>query len=421
MVVAMNTAEVMAKSDSELLAMADTSVRDELGLFMREFNKREWSVRIAKSSETFDEYAQQEYEHRPEFGRGFVVDGKPVPYFHPNRSFHDEVIWLNKNLYFNPAVNFEDKIVNSAIVKFYGPSKTLEIVSGHADLPYLEKTPWPFVNVAETRRDPDYYRAICENVEKAVRDKQQIWGTTELRTSLQTAARQHSRARPGPLDQGSDAERKFKASDMIHWVVSMTESGDDINGIHHQGFNEFYSQKPTMEQSYDFLTARRGIGAYYGYHFSSNLSRMPGVGSAALIDREYDEAFKTLQSTYPDLTHGNLDENDGYVVAGPGATDTLSRLWPGLPMNQKTTMKLINAIKEDQEQFFGIVDGYSLRHLNEASELGRFTTFGIEISCCQYSVFNRLKNDRNLAAKRAAAPISKEIGESPAKSLADFF
>ena len=86
----------------------------------------------------------------------------------------------------------------------------------------------------------------------------------------------------------------------------------------------------------------------------------------------------------------------------------------------KTTMKMIIAIRDDQENFFGINTSEELQHLKEASELGRFTTFGCEISCCQFNVFTRLKDSPLLAAKRAKAPISKEVGKSKASDLSMF-
>jgi hypothetical protein len=76
-------------------------------------------------------------------------------------------------------------------------------------------------------------------------------------------------------------------------------------------------------------------------------------------------------------------------------------------------MRALVAIRNNQEEFFGIAgNGEAEMHLREASELGRFTTFGIEISCCQYNVFERAAADPVAAKKRAAAPISKITKES---------
>jgi hypothetical protein len=404
---------------------------------MREFNKREWSVRIDKSFNSFEDYVERGYEHREEYGVGFVVDGKPVPYFHPNRSFHDEIIWLNKNLYYNLDVSYGDKLVNSAIIKFYGPSRTLDIITGFAeDLPYVKKTDYPYINFSRMHADEEYAYTLMSNIELAFAEKEKIWGTTELRVSLQGAARDHARKFPSVVDRlgvknslsnkvvvpknSDSSSRSMRPSDMIHWIKYMTFPHEE-NGAMNPGFIDYYKTKPSMEESFKYLTLKRGIGNYYGYHFSSNLARMPGVGSSALIEAEWKSEYQKLRSVDKSLSHGNLDENSDYVVAGPGACSTLKELWPDAPINQKTTMKMIVAIRDRQEEFFGMSTPESKRHLLESSELGKFTTFGIEISCCQFSVFTRLINNPVMAQNRANAPISKEVESSKKVTLEDFF
>jgi hypothetical protein len=414
-----STTDVLKMSPLDLLNRADSSVRNDLGRFIREFNRREWYVRILKSY-NFDEYIQHAYIHHDSFGFGFVVDGMPVPYFHPNRSFHDEIIWLNKHLYYDKEVSFTNKLLNSAIVKFYGPSRTLDIITGFAaDLPYLKKTKSKFVDFdAIHSGDRDYEYDVMSNIDVASSNKEKIWGTTELRTSLQTASRNYARKNPSVVDHISGIhshDRPMRASDMIHWISSIgkTYSGEDdyvLNMI------DYYKVvKPTMKESYEYLTSYRGIGPYYGYHFSSNLARMPGVGDSVLIDREYKERFSSLG-----IDHGSLDENADYVVAGPGACKTLSMLFHDLPINNKTSMKMILSIRDHQEEFFGIDNKESLRHLHEATELGRFTTFGAEIACCQFSVFDRIRTDKYMAINRAKAPISMEAGKSSGSDLSNF-
>jgi len=401
--------DVLNLDDKDLLKLADPGVKERLGNFIREFNKREWAVRIANTFSTFEDYVARGYQHQEEFGTGFVVDGRPVPYFHPNRSFHDEIIWLNSHLYYKTDVTFDDKLVNSAVVKFYGPARTLDIITGNAsDLDYLIPTESKYINFPLLEKDPEYEYILMCNIETAFARNQKIWGTTELRTSLQTASRNYCRENPSPIDlrgvpglfEGTRVgieTRRMRPSDMIHWIRFLSES-----------WIPFYHTKPTMKESFEFLEKTRGIANYYGYHFSSNLARMPGVGAKPLVEAEYAEDFKRLCAVDLKLTHGNLDENADYVVAGPGATATLSKLFAGLPISIPTMMKMIIAIRNHQADFFGITgNDEAERHLKEASELGTFTTFGIEISCCQFNVFNRAKDDSKIAMTRANAPISK--------------
>jgi hypothetical protein len=416
----LTTQEVLSLDGDQLWSICDHNIRTQFGAFIREFNKREWSVRIGKTHETFEDYARTGYIHQEQFGTGFVIDGRPIPYFHPNRSFHDEVIWLNNNLYYKPEVTFENKLVNSAIVKFYGPSRTLSIITGQAeDLPYLVRTELPYIDFERIQSDEEYEYNLMRNIELASYHKEQLWGTTELRTSLQIASRNHGRANPTPIDRrgvrfnGKDIiapethgihERKMRTSDMIAWLKHLTPE-----------WAKFYKTKPTMKESYEFLTTLRGIGPYYGYHFSSNLSRMPGVGSRSIIEVEHAEKFKQLG-----IDHGNLDEDAAFVVAGPGASATLKNLFPTVTINAATTMHLILQIRDMQHKFLDISSDLDYKYLTEATELGRFTTFGIEIGACQFNVFCRLRDNTQAALARANAPISKEVGNQ-ASSLESFF
>lgn len=374
-----------------VLRLADPAVAMALGGFVREFNRRERAVRIDGLT-TFDGYYRDgHYAHDAAWGTGWVIDGRVVPYFHPNRSFHDEVIWLNRNLFYRTDASFEDKLVNAAVVKFYGPSNTLRIATAG--------TPWPYISFGEYRNDRSYRRRLLGNIDGASARKEQLWGTTELRTSLQTAARDHARANPSEMDDGLSVDevktRRMRASDMVHWIAGLAPT-----------WTAFYSGRPTMRSSFDMLTSNRGIGNYYGYHFSSNLARMPGIGAKSLIEAEHRDEFLALG-----IEHGRLDENDDYVVAGPGAMATLSRLFPTVRVNTASSTPLILAIRDNQEEFFGIKgDSQAERDLLLSTELGRYTTFGCEIACCQFNVFERAAADRRVASQRASAPISVEAG-----------
>jgi hypothetical protein len=411
--------EVLRLKSDDLWSICDHDIRKQFGAFIREFNKREWSVRIGKTHETFEDYTKTGYVHQEQFGTGFVIDGRPIPYFHPNRSFHDEIIWLNNNLYFKPEVSFENKLVNSAIVKFYGPSRTLTIITGQADdLPYLVRTELPYIDFERIQQDEEYEYTLMRNIELASFHKEQLWGTTELRTSLQIASRNHCRSNPTLIDRrglsfngqniiapnSESTERKMRTSDMIAWLKHLTPT-----------WAKHYKTLPTMKGSYEFLTSYRGIGPYYGYHFSSNLSRMPGVGSSSIIEIEHKERFERLG-----INHGKLDEDADFVVAGPGASATLKHLFPTVTINPATTMHLILQIRDMQHKFLDISSDLDYKYLTEATELGRFTTFGIEIGSCQFNVFCRLRDNTQAALARANAPISKEVGNQ-ASSLESFF
>lgn len=387
----MTNAQLLRLSDAELIALIDSDKKKDFVKFIKEMNRREYLVRFAQS-QTFDEFRHKP-EEESQFGYGFVVDGKSVPYFHPNRSFHDEIIWLNENLNYNSKATFEDRLINSAIVKFYGPSNTVKIA--------VRNTGADFIVYERLVSDKAYQLQLCENLESAAKSKEQIYGTTELRTSLQVAARNYARSIGGtPIDHklGTTpqelAERSTRPSDILYWFTYMGPK-----------FVNFYKTKPDMKQSFEFLNSTRGIGNYYGYHFSCNLARMPDVGT---LIREGNP--------------GNIDEDDEFVVPGVGAMDTVNYFYADLEhsISAEVGRRLINAIRRDLDNFFELSDeDESKMHMREVSELGYFTNFGCEISCCQYGVYRRLRENKKLALKRAAAPISKEsVGPKPIKESA---
>jgi len=374
--------DLLKLSDSELLNEIPKHKVTSIRNFLHELNRREYEVRFKKSC-SFDEFKTKD-KFKEEFGFGFNVDGNAVPYFHPNRSFHDEIIWLDKNVYYNEDCSFEDKLVNAAIVKFYGPSRTIEIIT--------ENTGKGYVQFNKLINDDDYVAKCMDNIHKAILKKEKIFGTTELRTSLQTESRNYTRKITTPYDKllgiKNDSNRKGRGSDMLFWFRELGPKMKD-----------FYKTKPTMEESFDFLTSFRGIGNYYGYHFSTNLARMPEIGSYHLL-RE-------------GAISGNLNEDDEFVAPGVGAMITINYFYEhlGFSINSKVGAKVIRAIRADQDNFFDLFDE-NKRIVKEVFETGYLTTFGCEISCCQFGVFNRLKDNKKLAKKRSMAPIGKEKIES---------
>ena len=373
----MTNKELLALSYEDLLKLIPHHKVKMYQQFVTEMNRREKAVRFDRT-DTFDTFT-----HKPGteelYGYGFKVDGKSVPYFHPNRSFHDEIIWLNKNLYYNEKVCFEDRLINSCLVKFYGPSNTLRIMSRDTGIGW--------VSYEKLVNDPAYRLKVMENLHRAVQNGEKIFGTTELRTSLQTASRNYGREINTEFDKKYglfDPNRKGRSGDIFYWFTLIGPK-----------FVKFYATKPTMEQSFRFLSSFRGIGNYYGYHLSSNLARMPYLGT--LLSREGET--------------GNLDEDDDFIATGVGAMDTVKWFLEDYIKSPSSAVgdRLVNAVKRDQKNFICGGDDLAWETLKAVSELGRFTTFGCEISLCQFSVFRRLKDKKKLAWKRADAPISKEI------------
>lgn len=374
----MTNTDLLKLSNDELLKLIPDDKRRLLRDFIHELNRREYEVRFVKSCD-WDGFRTKE-KFGDEFGYGLHVEGKAVPYFHPNRSFHDEIIWLDKQVYYNDECKFEDKLINAAIVKFYGPSNTVDIITRGSDK--------GFIQYDKLINDDDYVANCMNNIHVAMGNKEKIFGTTELRTSLQTESRNYTRMIETPYDKmlglKADPKRNGRSSDMIYWFRKLGPM-----------FKEFYSTQPTMEESFNFLTSFRGIGNYYGYHFSTNLARMPLIGTKELLR--------------PGSKVGRLNEDDEFVAPGVGAMITIRWFYQhlGLDVNEKVGRRVVQAIRADQDNFFEF-EGESKEILKTVFETGYMTTFGCEISCCQFGIFNRLKNNKKLAIKRSQAPISKE-------------
>ena len=253
-----------------------------------------------------------------------------------------------------------------------------------------EDTPrgYNFIKYDRLINDKDYVLKCMTNLENAKRRGEKIYGTTELRTSLQTESRNYTRQIKTPWDETMglepDITRKSRTSDMFYWFTLLGPR-----------FVEFYKKKPTMEESFNFLTSFRGIGNYYGYHFSTNLARMPEIGTAALLQEG-------------SLT-GNLNENDDFVAPGVGAMETINWFYEhlGFSVSSHVGAKVIRQIRDTQHDFFDFT-GINEQILNRVTETGSFTTFGCEISTCQFSVFRRLRESKSMALNRSSAPISQE-------------
>lgn len=377
-----NNKEMLALSGRELYELIPEKKVKDIQKFIHEMNRREYLVRFKKEIE-FDQF-EHESDH-DFFGTGFIVEGRSVPYFHPNRSFHDEIIWLNENVFYNKDCTFADKLINAAIVKFYGPSNTINIIT--------QDTGADHIVYESLVNDEEYLLKLMNNIESASRRGEKIYGTTELRTSLQTESRNYTRVIETPYDRllnrPIEPSRQSRVSDMLYWFTMLGPR-----------FAEFYATKPTMEESFKFLTSFRGIGNYYGYHFSTNLARMPEIGTADLLRKGSPT--------------GNLSEDDDFVAPGVGAMITVNWFYEhlGFSVNSLVGAKLINWIRDNQVEFFDFT-GVNKDIVNEVSETGRFTTFGCEISCCQFGVFLRLRESKKMALNRSNAPISKErVGES---------
>jgi hypothetical protein len=327
----------------------DKTVLEELRFFLKEINKREVLI---------SEGRKEEYVPPND---ALQID---VMYWHPNRTRHGEVDWLMKYI-FKEEVSFTNKILNAFAVKFYGPAQAI--------LNAINETEFSSKNLIDFERlpdDKDYQEWIRENLQRARDEKKEQWGTTELRTSLQTAAREYCGGAVGETDWAN----------MIEWIASFKKDG----------LIDFYASRPTMEQAFKQLTSYRGIGNYYGYHANSNLARCYDI---------------------------SMNENEDFVIAGPGAHKTIEKLYPNQKKDKVSDMQILLYIRDNQDIIFNHedVDRKALsQHLKPTQHVDYLTSFGCEITCCQFGVYQRFLEKPELINARKLE-VNKEKKKEAAK------
>lgn len=328
----------------------DKVVLADLKSFLKEINHREVLIADGKPEEYKEPHPALQID---------------VMYWHPNRTRHDEVDWLMKYV-FHDGVSFTNKILNSFVVKFYGPSQAI--------LNALNETEYSTSHLIDFDRlphDKAYMEFLDKNLVMARDEKKEQWGKTELRTSLQTTAKKfagHSRW-----------------SNMIEWIASFKTDG----------LIDFYAKGPTMKQSFDKITEYAGIGNYYGYHSNANLARCFDV---------------------------SINENEDFVIAGPGAMATINRLYPGHRKDKVDPMDILLYMRDNQDKIFEH-DAVDKRALTQTLKPGQtvdyLTSFGCEITCCQFNVYTRFLQNPELIDNRKLEVNKKKKQEAMVTKACD--
>jgi len=309
------------------------------------FNK--WVLDFFRREALRDSGRLEEYSINSQFGSAMREE---VSYWNPNRSKHAEVYWL-ENFVFRPDVSMRNRICNAMVVKFVGkPTTTL-----------LACDTWDYSEVIDFEKYKEYgeyYELINSNVDDNKWDLK-VWGTTQIHTSLQTAARNYCREIDGSTD-------RFKLSHMIRWISHL----DDL------GMSDIVMDKNNrLRDVGNWLSSFRGIGPYFSYHPPCNFSR--------------------------DDDLPNIDEDDDYCLVGPGAQRGLEYVFPEVKFRNNDIMEqYILAIRDHQNEFFEFTgDEYDYYKMN-LERGGRLTTFGVEITLCQFDVYMNIRDNPEAQKKR---------------------
>lgn len=313
----------------------------------RYFNK--WVLDFFKREALRESGRILEYKIDEEFGEAMRQE---VSYWNPNRSKHAEVFWL-ENYVFGQKTSLRNKILNAMSVKFVGmPTLTL-VASNSSDYSKI-------IDFDVYKQHGSYYNEVNENLDKNV-NKLKVWGRTQLQTSLQTAARNFVR------EEENNPNAPFKLSHMIRWIEHL-----DNLGMSEVVCNE----KNTLGNVCDWLRTHRGIGPYFSYHPPCNFSRCG------------------------ELTH--IDEDDDYCLIGPGAQRGMEFVFSDMKMKNNDIMeKIILSVRTHQYDFFEFPDDKSREFYKENLERnGYLTTFGTEITFCQFNCFLCIKDNPKAQEKR---------------------
>ena len=203
-----------------------------------------------------------------------------VEYFGFNILQDDRMRYIIENIVTIPTLSMPNKIGNTIISHFYGARGIHSLVTGESD---VKKAHVDFQRIASG--DIAYLDEIKRYIDIGRQQKQKFYGTTELHTSIQTAARNYCRVKY------NDPNRAATLADIIEWIASWTIDGTIDSIIENAG---------SLKGMYDILTSKPGIGEYYGYHCATSNSVNPYL---------------------------NFHHDESFCAPGPGARESLEHIF----------------------------------------------------------------------------------------------
>lgn len=315
-------------------------------------------------------FIHQQYEAVNRLGNNDFGLGENVDYFHPSITLDDRMRYICQVISTRDMSKF-NILGNTIISHFYGARGVHQVITGSND-PYD-----CFVDFDRVANDDKKYIAEIRNsidVNFGLMRKP-IWGTTELHTPIQTSARNFCRLKY------SDPQRKFHAVDVIEWVASFKNSGlyESMIGSDH------------LKDTFTFLTKERGIGEYYGFHCATSTSALP------FMKYHHDQRF---------------------VAPGPGAKDTIQRLWPNAP--KKLYPEAVYFMRENSDEI-GLTEGvlfhpesWNIDNIFDEPQ-DSLKYYGTEVLCCQFSIYLNIRNNKAACDRRKVSRLESQ------SSLKDIF
>lgn len=289
--------------------------------------------------------------------------GENVEYFHPTITLDDRMRFIGTEIA-SADMSLMNVIGNTFISHFYGGRGVHFLASGK------EGEFVDFDAIADNNKD--YIKFVRTNLDKAIKNRQPIWGTTELHTSIQAAGRNFCRVKYG------DPNRKFHPVDVSEWVASFRDSGF---------LNRMLSCNH-MSDIYALLREQPGIGEYYGFHGGASSSVLPQV------KYHHDQRF---------------------VAPGPGAVYIINLMWPNAP--RKLYAESIYFLRENADAI-GLTEGVEFHpksyniECSDGSMLFEFNQdslkyYGTEVLCCQFGVYLQIRDNQKACERRQVARVKK--------------
>lgn len=331
-------------------ALVNMEVVDRIGYFFNKVNER----------------SELTYGYRDSYDSGGdEALGETVEYFHPHILYDDRMRYIMQNIVLS-NMSMDNIICNTIISHFYGGRGIHQI---------LTRDPNPKTALVDFERlliDKEYEMTIRKNIDDALSLGLGVYGTTELRTSLYGASNTW-------VAETRNTERNADKINILLWVA----------GFIPRGITKRMANVQSLQEMFNILTEIEGVGSYYGYHCSTSNSVNPNI---------------------------NINHDERFCVPGPGARLTLDMMFPpdcGIPHGDRVIWfrenykDLIGDIPLNKNEWNMTVEGTKIFQ-EEQNEL---KTYGCEVGLCQFGVYTRLSDNRNLINKRKVARADSGIME----------
>lgn len=308
--------------------------------------------------------------------------GLEVEYFHPTITADDRMVYIMENIVSSPTLSWTNIIGNTIISHFYGARGVHSVLTGeddpkkaHVNFDQLAEEQISFKN---TGKIGSYTKEMRLRATLAKKNKLKVWGTTELHTSLQTAGRRFVN---GWYLGEPRHESKGSWLNICEWIASWVHLPS--RKFPNKTVMEGIKNSNALKEAYEFLTGENMIGEYYGYHCSTSNSVNPAL---------------------------SFNHDDVFVAPGPGARETLDKMFPNLSTRQVSYGDRVVWIRENQHSLLNLTFHPALWNYVTAGGITIFRdsqnelkSYGTEVSLCQYSVYCRLRSNPELIARRKVA------------------